>query len=375
MTHLLVTNDFPPKVGGIGGYLFELWRHLPPEEFAVLGIATAGSRSFDVAQPFRIERLDVPVLLPTTRVRGAVTALADEIGAGLVVLDPALPLGIIGPSLKRPYAVVLHGAEVTIPARLPVLKSLLGRALGGASLVVAAGRYPAAEARRLLGRDLPVSVVVPPSVDSVKFHPLDDRERWNVRSGFGLPTTGQLIVCISRLVPRKGMDVLIEASARLRAEGRELTVAIAGTGRDRPRLDRLVARLGAPVRMLGRVDDAKLPALFGAGDVFAMLCRNRWCGLEQEGFGIVFIEAAAAGVPQVAGLSGGTADAVLDGTTGLLVDRPGDVVAAALVLGRMLDDAGLRQRLAEAGRRRAVEDQAPERLAVVLADALRRAGG
>ena len=130
------------------------------------------------------------------------------------------------------------------------------------------------------------------------------------------------MVSVSRLVPRKGMDVLIEAAARLAPDRPDLR----GRHRRRraataSRLERLVGRTGAPVRLLGRVPDDDLPALYGCADVFAMLCRNRWAGLEQEGFGIVFLEAAACGVPQVAGDSGGAAEAVADGETGLVV-RP-----------------------------------------------------
>ena len=119
------------------------------------------------------------------------------------------------------------------------------------------------------------------------------------------------------------MDVLIKAASALQAARHpDLTVAIGGGGRDRSRLDRLVESTGAPVRMVGRVSHDDLPRFYGCGDVYAMLCRNRWAGLEQEGFGIVFLEAAAAGVPQVAGDSGGAAEAVLHGETGLVVDRP-----------------------------------------------------
>src|SRR5690606_35016623 len=101
------------------------------------------------------------------------------------------------------------------------------------------------------------------------------------------------------LVPRKGFDVVIEAAAALAPRHPSLLVVVAGSGRDRPRLERLAERLGAPVRFLGRVSDDVIPDLYGASDMFAMLCRNRWAGLEQEGFGIVFLEAAAAGVPQI----------------------------------------------------------------------------
>jgi phosphatidylinositol alpha-1,6-mannosyltransferase len=168
------------------------------------------------------------------------------------------------------------------------------------------------------------------------------------------------------------MDMLIEAAARLAPDRPDLTVAIGGGGRDRKRLDRLVARSGAPVRMLGRVPDDDLPALYGAADVYAMLCRgNRWAGLEQEGFGIVFLEAAACGVPQVAGDSGGAAEAVADGETGLVVDEPRDAAAVAAALARLLDDEDLRHRLGSAARERAVAEFAypvlADRLGKVLA--------
>ena len=235
-----------------------------------------------------------------------IDALAEDVGAGLVLLDPVLPLGLVGRHLARPYGVVLHGAEVTVPARLPwAPPPARPRARRDARLVVAAGGYPAAEAERAAGRPLP-TVVVPPGVDVDRFtpaRPADARCGPGRRSG--CRPTRQLVVSVSRLVPRKGMDVLIEAAARLRGRHPTLVVAIAGAGRDRHRLERLAAEHGAPVRFLGRVPDADLPALYGCADVFAMLCRNRWAGLEQEGFGIVFLEAAAAGVPQIAGDSGG----------------------------------------------------------------------
>ena len=150
---------------------------------------------------------------------------------------------------------------------------------------------------------------------------------------------------VSRLVPRKGMDVLIDAAALLAGRFPDLTVAIAGRGRDAERLAGRVAELGAPVRLLGGVSDEDLPRLVGAADVFAMLCRNRWLGLEQEGFGIVFLEAAAAGVPQVAGASGGAAEAVEDGVTGVLVRRPTEAGDVARAIGGLLDDPAGRARM------------------------------
>jgi phosphatidyl-myo-inositol dimannoside synthase len=351
MTHLLVTNDFPPKLGGIQSYLWELWRRLPPTSFTVLTTPHPDAAAWDADQPFRVVRTDEPVLLPTPGLRRRIDQLATEIGAGLVVLDPALPVGAIGPALSTPYGLVLHGAEVTVPGRLPGTRQALRRVLVGAHLIVAAGGYPLAEAEHAAGVALP-NVVVPPGVDVDRFRPLDAEAKRVARVRLGLPDDATVVLGLSRLVPRKGFDALIASAASIAPRHPEMLVVIGGSGRDRPRLDRLAARSGAPVRFLGRVDDDDLPALFGCADVFAMLCRNRWAGLEQEGFGIVFVEAAAAGVPQIAGRSGGAHEAVEHGRTGLVVDRPHDPDQVARALELLVGDAALRARLGRAARRR-----------------------
>ena len=350
--HLLVTNDFPPKVGGIQSYLWELWRRLPAEDIAVHTTPHAGAPVFDADQAFVVTRSREPVLLPTPTVVRRVRNLAERQGAELVVWDPALPVGHAGRRVGRPYAVVLHGSEVTVPGRLPVARSMLARVLRGASLVICAGNYPAGEAERAAGCTLP-TVVVPPGVDTDRFRPLDEAERASVRRELGLPVDAPLVVSVSRLVPRKGMDTLIRAAARLGRTEPDLVVAIAGSGRDRRRLEGLVASTGAPVRLLGRVPEELLPGLYGAGDVFAMLCRSRWGGLEQEGFGIVFLEAAAAGVPQVAGESGGAAEAVAHEKTGLVVGRPDAVEQVARTLSDLLGDGERRAEMGREARRRA----------------------
>lgn len=385
MKHLLVTNDFPPRVGGIQSYLWELWRRLDPASFEVLTTPYAGDSTFDGTQPFTTIRSREPVLLPTPWFRRTVEGRARAMAADLVVVDPALPVGLIGPRLTLPYAVVVHGAELTVPARVPGARSLLGPVLGGARLVVAAGRYPAAEAAGALARvaragrgrgradALPEVVSVPPGVDTERFRPLSAAERAEVRTRFDIGADARLVVSMSRLVPRKGMDVLIAAASLLAPERPDLVVAIAGSGRDRDRLERLVAATGAPVRLLGRVPDEDLPRLLGAADVFTMLCRSRWAGLEQEGFGIVFLEAAACGVPQVAGDSGGAAEAVAHGETGWVVRSPDDPAAAAAAIARLLDDAELRARMGENSRARAVEQFSYDSLAHDLGAALGRA--
>ncbi len=210
-------------------------------------------------------------------------------------------------------------------------------------------------------------------MDVDRFRPLSRDERLATRERLGLPTDGRLIVGVSRLVPRKGFDTAIRALARLRSSHPDVTMAIAGGGRDEDRLRRLARDTGAPVRFLGRVPNDDLPAVYGCGDLFGMVCRNRWGGLEQEGFGIVFVEAAACGVPQVAGDSGGVADAVADGETGILVRDPhgrSAVSATADAFARLLDDEPFRASMAEAARRRAVEEFSYDVLAARLSRAL-----
>jgi phosphatidylinositol alpha-1,6-mannosyltransferase len=380
MTHLLVTNDFPPKVGGIQAYLWELWRRMDPSTFAVLTASShPGAAAFDAEQKglgFRIERVPARVLLPTPATVRRIRTMADEVGASLVVLDPALPLGLVGSSLgDLPYAVVLHGAEVTVPGRLPGSRQALASVLSRSVLAVCAGGYPAAEARRVAGERMPPVVEVPPGVDIERLRPLTAADRRKARAALGLPQDGPVVVSVSRLVPRKGMDVLIDAAAALVPSFPDLTVVIAGSGRDRARLDARVKKTGAPVRMLGAVPDDELPRLYGVADVFVMACRDRWAGLEQEGFGIVFLEAAACGVAQVAGRSGGADEAVVHGKTGLVVDDPGDAGRVAGALRRLLSDDELRRSMGRAARRRARTGFAWDLLAHRLAAALQDVEG
>ena len=244
--------------------------------------------------------------------------------------------------------------------------------LRNARHVIAAGRYSSAEADRAAGRELPTTVV-PPGVDVERFRPLTADERAEARAHFGLPVDGQVIAGISRLVPRKGFDTAIRAVARMRDAHPDLVLAIGGSGRDEGRLQRLADELDAPVSFLGRLPNDDLPRLYGCADVFTMLCRNRWGGLEQEGFGIVFVEAAACGVPQVAGDSGGAAEAVLDGESGIVIADPGGpaaVDATVAAFTELLADDSRRARMAEASRRRAVAEFSYDVLAARLGAAL-----
>lgn len=369
MKHLLVTNDYPPKIGGIQSLLWEWWRRLPADKFAVLTSPYDGTAEFDAGEPYRIERTREPFLLPHPWMVRQINDLVDDFGADLVVLDPAVPLGLVGPSLKVPYDLVLHGAEVTIPGRLPGSKQALAYTLKRARKIIAAGGYPAAEADHAAGRSLPTTVV-PCGVDPDKFVPLSPSERAAAREQLGLPVDAELVVSVSRLVPRKGFDTAIRAVARLKHSRPDLLLVIAGGGREENRLKRLAEELDAPVRFLGRVPNADLTPLYGCGDVFTMLCRNRWGGLEQEGFGIVFIEAASCGVPQIAGDSGGAAEAVAHGETGLVVSEPENVQMVADAIAQLLDDDELRASMTTRSRERVLAEFSYDVLAQRLGETL-----
>lgn len=363
--HLLVTNDFPPKLGGIQQYLWELWRRLDPERFEVHTTPYPDDAAFDAEQDYRIVRSKEPVLLPYPWLAKRLNAAAQNFAADLVVIDPAVPLGIIGPFLDRPYAVVLHGAEVTVPGRLPIARQNLARVLDGAVGVIAAGEYSLAEAERAVGRKLR-HVVVPPGVDVDRYRPLHAFERAEVRERFGIAEDAPFIFSVSRLVPRKGMDTLIAAASRLRQDFPNIAVCIAGDGRDSSRLQRRIDALGAPVRLLGRISEDDKAGLLGAADVFAMVCRNRWGGLEQEGFGIVFVEAAAAGTPQLAGGSGGAPEAVAHGESGFVTSANASVGEVTETLRRMLDGSTDLNAMSTISRSRAVNTFSYDGLAARL---------
>ena len=367
--HLLVTNDFLRRSaasrttsGSCGGAAADdVIVHTTPHD---------GAEAWDAAQDFTVVRSREPWLLPQPMLVRRVNQLAESYDAEVVIIDPAVPAGLIGPHLDRPYGVVLHGAEVTNPGRVPGTRRLLNRVLAGSVGVIAAGGYPAAEGERSLRAPLPPCTIVPPGVDVERFRPQTTAQKIATRARLGLPTDGPLVTSVSRLVPRKGMDTLVRASVELRVDHPDLTVAIAGKGRDTGRLQKLIDQLDAPVTLLGRIGDNDLVDLYAAGDVFSMLCRTRWSGLEQEGFGIVFLEAAASGVPQVAGRSGGAHEAVEHDETGLVVDDPDDPTAAAEAIGTLLADPDRRAAMADAGRRRAEAEFSYDKLGERLGRAI-----
>ena len=369
MRHLLVTNDYPPKVGGIQSYLWEIYRRLPQDKIVVYTTPHPDSESFDQQQTHKIIRSKQRVLLPIKQVANQIRSVAKDEDIDFIMYDPAVPIGILGPKIRIPYGVILHGAEVTIPGRVPIARALIANVLQNAKLVVTAGDYSTKEAIRAAKQDLPICVI-PPGVDVDRFKPLDEQTRSAARGRFNFRDDDEVILTLSRLVPRKGMDVLISATSELVKTRPRVHLLIAGTGRDLRRLKALAQSTNAPVTFLGYVPDDEVSELYGIADVFGMICRVRWGGLEQEGFGIVFLEAAACGVPQIAGRSGGADEAVLEGETGFVVDSPTDSTAVKQALEQLLVDSEIRKEMGRNSRARAEKEFSYDNLGIKYWEAL-----
>ncbi len=319
---LLVTNDFPPRLGGIQRYVLALAQRLPPAELAVYAPAWPGGAAFDAALPFPVHRHPTSLMLPGPAVARRAVLLAREHGAGTVWFGASAPLGLLGPVLRRRAGVgrvvaSAHGHEVGW-AMLPGARSALRRIGRDADVVTTVSRYTRDRVAAAFG-PLAALEPLPPAVDAERFHP-DAGARAAVRRRYGIGAA-PLVVCVSRLVARKGQDTLVATLPRVRARVPGTRLLLVGDGPAAARLRHQAAAHGLAdaVVFAGAVADDELPAHYAAADVFALPCRTRAGGLDVEGLGIVLLEAAACGVPVVAGAAGGAPEAVRDGVTGRVV--------------------------------------------------------
>jgi phosphatidylinositol alpha-1,6-mannosyltransferase len=348
---LLITNDFPPRPGGIQQFVHNLAVRQPPGSLVVYCSSWRGAAAWDAEQPFPVVREGTSILLPTAPVARRAAELAREHGCDSVWFGAAAPLGLLAAGLRKRAGVsravaLTHGHEVGWAA-LPGARAVLRRIAAGVDVVTYLGEYTRRRLARVVG-DLTTLERLAPGVDTDAFTPSVSGER--VRANYGL-TGAPVIVCVSRLVPRKGQDTLVRALPLIRERVGDARLLLVGGGPYRPTLGRLAERHGVAdhVVFTGSVPWADLPAHYAAGDVFAMPCRTRRGGLDVEGLGIVFLEAAATGLPVIAGDSGGAPDAVLPDETGYVV--PGrDIAAVADRVAAVLADPALAKRLGAAGR-------------------------
>ncbi len=315
MRVLLVTNDYPPKPGGIQQYLGNLVERY---EGPIRVLAPADQ---DAGTDDRVIRGSSRFMWPTRRVRRWVEHHIADFGADVVVFGAPHPLAHLGPAIERsmgvPFVVVTHGAEVVVPLVIPVLRQWVLKPLRAAGTVFAVSEFSRAKVEAAAERSVRLLGV---GVDLAAFSPAAE------------PLEGFVLGCVSRFVPRKGHDRVIEAVAELRRRGHDVSGLLVGRGRLEGRLRRLAERLEVPVRFEVAVPWERLPGLYREMSMFAMPARTRWFGLEFEGLGIVYLEAAASGLPVVAGTSGGSPETVRVGETGFVGDSTADIVAAAGVL-------------------------------------------
>ena len=339
MRALLITNDYPPKAGGIQQYLFNLVAH-SEASFRVLAPAHPGA-------PPRpgVVRSSASFMLPAPRTFRWLAGHIRDYEPEAVVFGAPHPLAQLGPRIARtfgvPYMVIAHGAEITLPGAVPLLRQTLGWTFRRAALVFTVSEFTA---RRAAAMGAEKAAVLGAGVDLEAFSPAEEAD------GAGGEEDGGLVLgCISRFVPRKGHLRVLAAAERLRAEGMPVSVLLAGQGRLEARIRRRAARSPVPVRVESDVPWERLPDLYRSCGVFVMPCRSRRLGLEVEGLGIVYLEAAASGVPVVAGTSGGAPETVSPGATGYVAASVDEIVEAVRLI------APRRREMGAAARKRAVE--------------------
>ncbi|MEP6695253.1 MAG: glycosyltransferase family 4 protein [Pseudonocardiales bacterium] len=347
---LVVTNDFPPRAGGIQTFVHSLVAGQPAGSVVVYASSSPGFLTFDAAQNFQVVRYPGSMLLPTRAAAREVAALARTHGCRSVLFGAAAPLGLLAPSLRasgiRRLVALTHGHEVGWAA-LPGARTLLRRIGAAVDVVTYLGEYTRTRLAGLFGPAVRLERLAP-GVDTSMFSPAVDGS--GVRAELGLAGR-PVVVCVSRLVPRKGQDTLIRALPLIRSAVPDAALLLVGGGPDQPRLQRLAVECGVPddVVFTGSVPWPDLPAYYAAGDVFAMPCRTRRRGLDVEGLGMVYLEASATGLPVVAGDSGGAPDAVVNGETGFVV--PGrSVRAVADRVTALLSDPALARGMGKKGR-------------------------
>ncbi|MEU0152240.1 MULTISPECIES: glycosyltransferase family 4 protein [Micromonospora] len=348
---LLITNDFPPRPGGIQSFVHNLAVRQPPGSVVVYASSWRGAAKFDADQPFEVVRERTKVLLPTPLVARRAARLARAYDCDTVWFGAAAPLGLLAAGLRRRAGIrravaLTHGHEAGW-ATLPGARSALRRIGRGVDVTTYLGEYTRVRLARVLDGVTELRRLAP-GVDVDTYHPGVDGERVRLRLGLA---DRPVVVCVSRLVPRKGQDMLIRAMPEIRRRVPDAALLVVGGGPYRATLQKLARQTGVErdVVFTGSVPSAELPAHYAAGDVYAMPCRTRNRGLDVEGLGIVYLEASATGLPVVAGDSGGAPDAVREGETGYVV-RGRDVAQLTDRVATLLADRDLARQFGAAGR-------------------------
>lgn len=321
----MVTSSFLPGHGGIESYLAGLCESVAPR-LAVLAPARRDGAPIPAELPYPVHGYEGfgRMLVPTRGIAGAIEAAARRHGTELVLFGTPWPLALLGPALTERglrYATIIHGAEMLVPGAAPLVSLKLARALSGAELLFPVSGFTSDATVALLrrhGLDVPPIRRLQARIDLERFRP--DAEVDPIRARFGLSRNDRVVLAFGRLVRRKGVDRLIRVLPGITARVPSALLVIAGTGPDTKRLERLARKTPGKTIFAGRVPDEDAAAVYTLADVFALPVADRYRGLEIEGLGVVLLEAAACGTPCVTGRSGGTPEAVIDGTSGFVVN-------------------------------------------------------
>ncbi|QWC85660.1 glycosyltransferase family 4 protein [Nocardioidaceae bacterium] len=343
---LVVTNDFPTRRGGIETFVLNLCRGLEalaPGSVVVHTASMDGDAAYDAQLPFPVVRDPTSMLVPSPAVRRRVVGTFEAYGCDRVLFGAAAPLGLLADALRTAGAErivgITHGHEVWW-ARVPGSRAMLRRIGAGCDVLTYVSEWCRERIAAALDDEAAAAMrVLRPGVDLDRFRPGCGGD--GVRESLGLAPEVPVVVCTARFVRRKGQDRLVEAWPEVLRTHPDAVLLLVGDGPDRERVMGLVADRGLQrsVLMPGSVPWEEVPAWTDAGDVFAMPCRTRRLGLEAEAFGIVYLEAAACGLPVVGGPSGGAPEAVE--LAGGVVAVPGEL---ARVLVEELGRRGRRER-------------------------------
>ncbi len=365
MRHLFVTQDFTPDLGGMARRHVELCRRFPADTL-VSTVAAPGVAALDAREPVPVHRQPFTFREAgrfTNQVRWAAWLRATAPAFGVVHCGNIRPCGYAAWWAMRragvPYLVYVNGGDLLrerTKAQRGSKRITARHILGDSAGIIANSTWTGDLARAVMQevgvRQLPPVADFPLGTDPVQFAPGHATDAVRARLGVG---AAPYLLTVARLVPHKGQDVALRALAALGAEFPGLRYVIVGDGPDEARLRALAQTLGVADRVVfaGPMRDDLLPAVHAGAAVYVGLSRLL-PPINVEGFGISFVEAAASGVPSVAGDSGGVRSAVLDGETGFVVP-PEDDAMAARAIARLLRDDALRRQMGEAARRAALQ--------------------
>jgi phosphatidylinositol alpha-1,6-mannosyltransferase len=367
---LVLTELFLPTKGGTAVWAAEVYKRLGGKEIHIVTADVPGAAEVDAAHANTIHRLNlkrVPWLRPESLAmyarfffKSLVLALTHRFDA--IHAFRALPEGLVAWAVARltfrPVVIYAHGEELTTWGRGGKYNAMCF-ALRHANRVIANSEHTR-DTLLAMGVDPARITIIYPGVDVSVFRPGLDTT--GLRESLDIRPNEKLVFSVGRLSRRKGFDQMIRAIAQMRGEGIQVRYVIAGIGEDADYLDGLIGEhnLHGIVHRIGAVSETDLPRWMNACDVFAM--PNREIDGDNEGFGMVFIEAAACGKPSLAGAAGGTGSAVIDSETGLRVngDRVENVIAG---LRRILCDHGFAAHLGLKGCARVAQEFSWEQVA------------